>query len=78
MSLVVRHSSFAVHRCSRLFAFAKNDVFYSSLSSRSSVVVKPVFVHLHHSQQSGRAFSNFGDQLCRPVKLAIMFFTFKR
>ena len=42
------------------------------------MAVTAVFVHLHHSQQPGCTFCNFGDQLCRPVKLAIMFFAFQR
>jgi len=40
------------------------------------MAVKAVFVHLDNPQQPGCTLSNFSDQLCRPVELAIMFFAF--
>jgi len=42
------------------------------------VAVEPVLVHLDDTQQSRSAFRNFSDQLCSPVKLAIMFFASQR
>jgi len=35
-----------------------------------------VFAHFYNPQQSRCPFGDFGYQLCRPAKLAIMFFAF--
>jgi hypothetical protein len=80
MSLVVGpwalapQSSYSERRARNLLtALLRLDTALLQLIESVIVAIEPMFVHLHNSQQPGCAFCNFRDQLCRPIKLAIMF-----